>query len=109
MASQAMFLLGVPPVVDFVGALPDLWAGDEITADSVAAYFDGNKVVQVQREGFTEPMEIPKAPRNVVEAAVAAAVENGRLWLLEPTRGRRIEAPPPLRPVPAFPGQRCRS
>ena len=79
---HAAELADIAPDLLVPRALPELWAGDEITADSVAAYFDGTKVVQVQREGFTEPVQIPKAPRNVVEAALAAAVENGRLWLL---------------------------
>lgn len=62
--------------------LPDLWSGDEITVQAVIDYFDGKKVVQVDRGGFTEPVPVPKASAQVVDAAVAEAVEAGRVWLL---------------------------
>jgi len=79
---HAAELAEVTPDLLVPGALPELWAGDEITADTVAAYFDGARIVQVPREGFTEPVQVPKAPRTVIDAAVVGAVENGRLWLL---------------------------
>ncbi len=77
------------------GKLPGLWTGDlpaapgavaaqagEITAKSVADYFSGSNVVQVERDGYQEPMQIPKASQAVVDKAVSAAVEGGILWLL---------------------------
>ncbi len=63
-------------------ALPDLWGGDEITVQAVMDYFDGTKVVQVDKGGFTEPAPVPKAPADVVETAVNEAVEAGKVWLL---------------------------
>ena len=63
-------------------ALPDLWGGDEITVQAVTDYFDGTKVVQVDKGGFTEPAPVPKAPADVVETAVNEAVEAGKVWLL---------------------------
>ena len=63
-------------------ALPDLWGGDEITVQAVIDYFDGAKVVQVDKGGFTEPAPVPKAPADVVETAVNEAVEAGKVWLL---------------------------
>ena len=62
-------------------ALPDLWGGDEITVQAVIDYFDGAKVVQVDKGGFTEPAPVPKAPADVVETAVNEAVEAGKVWL----------------------------
>lgn len=62
--------------------LPDLWGGDEITVQAVMDYFDGTKVVQVDKGGFTEPAPVPKAPADVVETAVNEAVEAGKVWLL---------------------------
>lgn len=62
--------------------LPDLWAGEEITVQAVMDYFDGTKVVQVDRGGFTEPVPVPKASATVVEAAIGEAVEAGKVWLL---------------------------
>jgi hypothetical protein len=62
--------------------LPRLWTGDEITVKAVADYFSGSTVVQVEREGYQEPMQIPKAAQSVVDKAINSAVEAGLLWLL---------------------------
>ena len=62
--------------------LPDLWQTDEIRVQTVIDYFCGTMVVQVQREGWVEPVAIPKAVVSVVSASVAAAVEAGKLWLV---------------------------
>jgi len=62
--------------------LPDLWAGDEISAQLVLDYFDGTKVVNVDKGGFTEAVQVPKASTDVVYAAVNEAVEAGKVWLL---------------------------
>ncbi len=64
------------------GKLQELWAGDEITAKSVADYFNGSTTVQVERDGYKEPMQIPKAEQSVVDKAISSAVESGVLWLL---------------------------
>jgi hypothetical protein len=64
------------------GKLPELWKGDEITVQTVLGYFDGKTVVKVQRDGYTEPVAIPKAGADVVNKAVAAGVEAGALWLV---------------------------
>ncbi len=62
--------------------LPDLWTGDEITVQAVMDYFDGKKIVQVDKGGFMEPVPVPKASADVVNAAVSEAVEAGKVWLL---------------------------
>jgi len=62
--------------------LPGLWCGDQIQVNDVMDYFSGSKVVQVAKEGYTEPVRIPKAGREVIEGAVQAAVRSGKLWLL---------------------------
>jgi hypothetical protein len=62
--------------------LPEVWPGGEITAQSVIAYFAGGKTVQVEKGGYTEPVQIPKASQAVVEKGIAAAVEHGSIWLL---------------------------
>lgn len=62
--------------------LPRLWTSDEITAKAVADYFSCSTVVQVEREGYQEPMQIPKAAQSVVDKAISAGVEAGLLWLL---------------------------
>lgn len=62
--------------------LPGLWPSDEITAKAVAGYFSGSTVVQVERDGYQEPVHIPKAGQAVIDKAIGAAVESGILWLL---------------------------
>ena len=61
--------------------LSDLWSGESLLVQDVIGYFGGGKVVQVQREGYAEPMTIPKAATDVVNAAITTAVETGSLWL----------------------------
>ncbi len=92
------------------GKLPGLWPGAEVTVQAVADYFNGSTVVQVERQGYKEPMPIPKAGYAVVEKAISVAVERGSLWLLsgpasilgEPippgvlNPSARLSAPPPV-------------
>ena len=61
--------------------LPELWSGDEITAQAVLDYFAGGKQVQIDRGGYTEMVAMPKASQQVVEKGIAAAVETGTVWL----------------------------
>ena len=62
-------------------ALPDLWPAATISVQDVADYFNGSKVVLIDRGGFTEPVPVPKASLQVIEVAVGAAVAEGRTWL----------------------------
>jgi hypothetical protein len=64
------------------GNLPQLWRGDEIAVQAVCDYFGGNTVVQVQRDGYMEPVSIPKTGEEVINKAITAAVEGGALWLV---------------------------
>ena len=61
--------------------LPELWKGDAISVQSVMDYFSGTNVVQVQRDGYMEPLPIPGASKEVVKTSVKQAVESGSLWL----------------------------
>lgn len=74
-------LAEVPYQLFLPGKLPELWKGDEITVEGVLGYFNGNTVVQGQRDGYTEPVAIPKAGADAVNKAIAAGVEAGELWL----------------------------
>jgi len=60
--------------------LPGLWETTRITAGKVCAYFAGGHTVQVQKEGYTEPLVIPRVERQVVNEAISSAVREGRLW-----------------------------
>ena len=90
--------------------LPELWPADEIAVQDAINYFDGAKIVQVDRGDYQEPVSVPKASPKVVESAVAGAVESGTVWLLsgpasilgEPipagvlTPGAKLRAPPTM-------------
>lgn len=83
------------------GVLPELWpahpeqgAEPEITLQTLYDYFAGGHVVQVQREGYTEPVAIPTVPAAVLHGAVEDAVKSGRLWLLSYTASLWKEAIP---------------
>ncbi len=61
--------------------LPGLWPGEVISVQDLLDYFRGGNVVQIQRDGYIEPLAIPKAGEEVVRAAITQAVEQGELWL----------------------------
>ncbi len=61
--------------------LPNLWVQSSLRVQEILDYFSGERVEQVQRHGYTEPMSIPRADGSVVFKAVTAAVETGKLWL----------------------------
>ena len=48
---------------------------------NVLDYFKGGNIIRIQRNGYMEPVAIPKAEDEVVKAAVTQAVEQGTLWL----------------------------
>lgn len=79
---EAAVLSALSPDLLVPGVLPGLWpTPPEIAVRDVVAYFRGGNVVQVPREGYTEPVVIPKAEPEVVYAAIAEAVKAGKLWL----------------------------
>ncbi|HID77984.1 MAG TPA: hypothetical protein EYP56_18555 [Planctomycetaceae bacterium] len=61
--------------------LPGLWPREEITAQTVAEYFNGSNVAQVKKDGYEEPVPIPKAGQEVVDKAISEAVGKGVIWL----------------------------
>ena len=78
---EAAELSEIDPALFASQKLPELWSSDEISAQAAFEYFSGGKVVQVEREGYKEPVQIPKASRQRVEKAISAAVEEGLIWL----------------------------
>jgi hypothetical protein len=79
---EAAELADVSPSLLGYGARPGLWISEEITVEAVGVYFSGSTIVQVEREGYQEPMQIPKADATVVERSILAGIENGTLWLV---------------------------
>lgn len=91
---EAAVLTDVAPALLAPKKLPGLWTADlpaapdgtaqagEIPVKAVFDYFGGKTVVQVDRGGYQEPMQIPKAEQTVVETGIAAAVADGTVWLI---------------------------
>lgn len=113
---EAATLSEIPADLLVPGMLPGLWpAPPQIAVRDAAAYFRGRNVVQVPREGYTEPVVIPKAEPEVVYAAIAEAVKAGKLWLTTNaasicaeeipagilTEDAKLQPPPPPVPVTA--------
>ncbi len=51
-----------------------LWTGSEITLKDVCAYLAGGHIVKIPRNGYEEPLIVPKVQRAAIEQAVGAAV-----------------------------------
>ena len=64
------------------GILPGLWAGEEITAQSVLDYFSGKHIVEVNRGSYKDSVHVPKATQEAIELAIRNAVAAGHVWLL---------------------------
>jgi hypothetical protein len=79
---EAAELTDIPHKLLVQGTLPELWQGEEITVQAILDYFSGSTVIQIQRDGYSEPVAIPKASKDVVNTAVGTSVESGYLWLL---------------------------
>lgn len=76
-------------LADIPGALlrkdgaPELWGSKtELQLADFTAYFSGGKVVQIDRGGYFEGQEVPRASTEVVSKAVERAVGCGELWLV---------------------------
>jgi len=65
------------------GALLGLWPSDNssIIVGQVVDFFDGIHISKVPRQGYDEPFPVPRASREIVEAAINEAVRAGILWL----------------------------
>ncbi len=75
-------LVELPPGLLSPGNAPGLWKEDAVTLADLEAYFGGDTVVQVDKGGYEEAQEVPKAAPGTVETAVKTAVEEGNLWLI---------------------------
>ena len=79
---EATELSEVPADLMVAGKLPGLWENGSASFGGVQKYFAGGTVVKVKRNGYEEPLTIPKAAREIVAGAIAEAVKQGKLWLL---------------------------
>ena len=76
-------LAEIPGALLRKGVLPGLWeTKTELSVSELKAHFAGGKVVQVDRGGYNEGQQVPKASAEVVGASVEKAVADGDLWLV---------------------------
>jgi len=61
--------------------LPGLWKHTELKYQEVIDYFSGGHVEMIPKEGYEEPLTIPKAEPNILYEAVNEAVCARKLWL----------------------------
>ena len=80
--------------------LPDLWeegmgdAGPELRVKKLVGYFAGGHTAEIPRDGYSEYESIPACDPEEVMAAVAKAVERGRVWMTNPPATAWKEAVP---------------
>ncbi|BAY28158.1 AAA family ATPase (plasmid) [Calothrix sp. NIES-2100] len=64
------------------GELPQLWVSDNsLTLQQIYDYFSGNYIVQIPRDGYEEPLPIPRVESLTINTAIAEAVQQGSLCL----------------------------
>ena len=79
---EAATISEIQPDLLVYNGLPGLWTDSEISVRQIYEYFSGQHVVQVQKEGYEEPLAIPKAEGTIVDLAIGEAVKRGLLWLV---------------------------
>ena len=75
--------------------LPGLWANESVAVADIVAYFTGGRTVEVQRDGYKEPVAIPACSRAAVEEAISEAVQQGIVWLVNGPASFQGEPVPP--------------
>jgi len=83
------------PMLLSANLLPSLWTNPELTMKAIEEYFDGSRLVQVERSGYQESIQIPKVTHEALTKAVSATVVNGTLWLRSGPASLLGEAIPP--------------
>ena len=83
MLSQDAKLSELPSKLLSPGTLQELWQNTELPLSDLYSYFSG-RVVTFTREGYEyeEEISIPGADRDVVDAAIQAAIKEKRLCLV---------------------------
>jgi len=79
---EAATLSDIAPALLAPNVLPELWYDSVITLKDIYDYFSGSHVVKVQKEGYEEPLVIPKMERATIDAVVREVVRAGKLWLI---------------------------
>jgi len=79
---EAAELSEIAPELLTPNRLPNLWQGPELVIKDLYKYFSGGHVVQIKKDGYEEPVNIPKADPSVIDLAIQDAVKKGLLWLV---------------------------
>ena len=79
---ESATLSDIDPALLGYQRLPGLSHTDGITVKSVTDYFGGSHSVTVPREGYEDTVFIPKCEARDVENAIAEAVQQGLVWLI---------------------------
>lgn len=74
-------LTELAPAMVYPQATKELWDTPDVTLKRVREFYSGGRTMKVSRGGFEEPIAVPRVPTTAVDAAVAAAVRDGKLWL----------------------------
>jgi hypothetical protein len=62
------------------GQLPALWRRETLLIRDLYDYFSGQHIVQIQKEGYEEPLLIPHAEPAILDVLVVDLVKDGKLW-----------------------------
>ena len=74
--------------------LPELWSGESLPLSDVLEYFGGVRIIVVGKSGLDQ-VTVPRCDPAIVRDAVARAVEDGAVWLVNGPTSLWKEAPPP--------------
>lgn len=74
-------LTELAPTMVYPNTIKDLWTSAEVGLGAVRAFFSGGKTMKVNRGGYEESIAVPRVPASGVDAAVTAAVRDGKMWL----------------------------
>ena len=63
-------------------ALPQLWESERLTLARAKRYFSGTHTVTITHDGWEEQQAIPKCEEATLQTALASAVVEGTVWLV---------------------------
>ncbi len=78
---EAAELSSLPYELLALDKLSGLWKKSELQYQDILDYFSGGHVEMIPKEGYEEPITIPKMERNVLDDIVNEAVRAEKIWL----------------------------
>ncbi len=88
-------LTELAPAMVYPQAIKELWDSPEVAMKRVREFFSGGRAMKVNRGGYEESIAVPRVPAIAVDAATAAAVRDGKLWLTSGPASFLAEDVPP--------------